>query len=370
MVWISLINPLSSVHWNVFFLASFPSPPSVMKKFTPLMVFLFILSSAFAVEERQPHTLGAERDAAVRLQIFLDEKLFGPGFIDGKPGTFTKRAIAAYNRSLGRPEDDIVTLQQEADLSVRHTYVAAVVPDDASRFVDHSLSYKREAQAEERTLGYRSYYEYMAERYHTSEDVLYELNGQKTTWEISPGRPLIVPNVSPFRIEDIKPGRMYNADENGLSERKVIIDTVEKQVQIYQAADVTLVSNGDVAIQQTSEPLYHLVASFPTTPGQERYIHRGTWTLKNTVEWPTWRYDKKMLKEGKRGKEALNIPGGPNNPVGVVWAGLSKSGIGIHGTDSPRTIGRARSSGCYRLANWDAARLPGLIRPGATVIVK
>ena len=123
------------------------------------------------------------------------------------------------------------------------------------------------------------------------------------------------------------------------------------------------------AFQQHDEN-YRLVASFPTTPGQEKFIHRGTWTLRNTIEWPTWRYDKQLLKEGKRGKKALNIPGGPNNPVGVLWAGLSKSGIGIHGTDSPRTIGRARSSGCFRLANWDAARIPLVIRPGAKVIVK
>jgi lipoprotein-anchoring transpeptidase ErfK/SrfK len=36
----------------------------------------------------------------------------------------------------------------------------------------------------------------------------------------------------------------------------------------------------------------------------------------------------------------------------------------------PRTIGRTRSAGCVRLANWDAIRLPGLIRPGAKVIVR
>jgi len=35
----------------------------------------------------------------------------------------------------------------------------------------------------------------------------------------------------------------------------------------------------------------------------------------------------------------------------------NKKGIGIHGTDSPDTIGRSASHGCIRLANWDAARL-------------
>jgi lipoprotein-anchoring transpeptidase ErfK/SrfK len=56
--------------------------------------------------------------------------------------------------------------------------------------------------------------------------------------------------------------------------------------------------------------------------------------------------------------------------VGIIWCGISKSGIGLHGTASPRTIGRSQSAGCVRLANWDAIRLPELVRPGARVIVR
>ena len=60
----------------------------------------------------------------------------------------------------------------------------------------------------------------------------------------------------------------------------------------------------------------------------------------------------------------------PNSPVGILWCGISKSGIGLHGTAMPRTIGRAQSAGCVRFANWDAIRLPTLIRPGSKVIVR
>lgn len=328
---------------------------------------LFLLVPLIQVASATDKSLGQERDAAVRVQILLDQKLFGPGIIDGKPGTFTKRAIAAYNRSRGRAEEEATILQAEADEMVEHTFVTATVPKIAKQFVNPKLPYKRTEQAEERALTYRSYFEFMAERYHTSEGVLYELNGKRTTWAAVPGKTLIVPNVEPFKIENIKPGRMHKGD-NSLAKRKVIIDTKERQIQIYEITDKSVASNGGGV--PTGGDAYRLVASFPTTPGQEKFIHRGTWELRNAIEWPTWRYDKQLLKEGKRGKEALNIPGGPNNPVGVLWAGLSKSGIGIHGTDSPRTIGRARSSGCFRLANWDAARIPQVIRPGATVVVK
>lgn len=333
-----------------------------MKTF--FLTFLFLSSLVFATDE----SLGKERDAAMRVQILLDQKMFGPGVIDGKPGTFTKRAVAAYNRSMGRAEDDMTILQVEANELVEHTYVTAIVPKIAKKYVNPKLPYKRVEQAEEHALTYRSYYEFMAERYHTSETVLYELNGKRTTWGVAPGKTLVVPNVDPFKIEEIKPGRMYKGANSGLANRKVIIDTKERQIQIYEIPDRSMASNSPALASGPEK--YRLVASFPTTPGQEKFIHRGTWELKNTIEWPTWRYDKQLLKEGKRGKEALNIPGGPNNPVGVLWAGLTKSGIGIHGTDSPRTIGRTRSSGCFRLANWDAARIPQVIRPGAKVIVK
>ena len=62
------------------------------------------------------------------------------------------------------------------------------------------------------------------------------------------------------------------------------------------------------------------------------------------------------LPTGKRSKVGLDIPSGPNSPVGVIWNGLSVPGIGLHGTSNPETIGRARSHGCIRLANWDAVR--------------
>lgn len=90
------------------------------------------------------------------------------------------------------------------------------------------------------------------------------------------------------------------------------------------------------------------------------------------VEMPWWRYDQHFLDTGERGPEEqrLNIPPGPNSPVGIIWNGTSKPGIGVHGTDNPDSIGRARSAGCIRLCNWDAARLPQFIRPGATVEIR
>ena len=76
-----------------------------------------------------------------------------------------------------------------------------------------------------------------------------------------------------------------------------------------------------------------------------------------------------MLNHGVRTSDFYNIPPGPNNPVGVLWMGLNKPGIGIHGTNNPETIGRAGSHGCIRTANWDAARLKNMVSPGTVVTI-
>ncbi|MGB1258854.1 MAG: L,D-transpeptidase, partial [Akkermansiaceae bacterium] len=159
-------------------------------------------------------------------------------------------------------------------------------------------------------------------------------------------------------------GKSHKKEIN-LTARHVVVDTGIKQVFIYQ---LIIPQEDDSVKVQAAKP--KLVASFPITPGKTKFIPKGYWNLKNSVELPEWRYDKQLLEYGVRGKEYLTIPPGPNNPVGIIWNGLTKSGIGIHGTNNPRTIGRARSAGCIRLSNWDAARFPTLVRPGAVVQVK
>ncbi len=309
--------------------------------------------------------LPKNRDDAVRLQVFLDQKLFGPGSIDGKPGTFTKLAIENYNKSLDREKSDMLVME-DAAADIEDVYATAIIPSFVVDYVDADLPTTRPEQAEKKYMSYRSVAEFMAERYHTSEDLLIELNGASVMKKASARTAIKVPNIEPFKIEDLKTGRSHKLEIN-LTARHVVIDTNIKQVYIYQLILPSADEAGELKKFNTKPKL---VASFPITPGKTKFIPKGIWNLKNSVELPVWRYDKKLLETGVRGKEALIIPPGPNNPVGIIWNGLTKSGIGIHGTDNPRTIGRARSAGCIRLTNWDAARFPTLVRPGAVVKVE
>lgn len=64
------------------------------------------------------------------------------------------------------------------------------------------------------------------------------------------------------------------------------------------------------------------------------------------------------------------IPPGKQNPVGSRWVGISQKGYGIHGTNAPRSIGRAASHGCIRLRNRDMEKLFAMLRVGDVVEVR
>ena len=70
---------------------------------------------------------------------------------------------------------------------------------------------------------------------------------------------------------------------------------------------------------------------------------------------PTYHHDGKTV-----------LPG-PGNPVGTRWMGLSIHGYGIHGTNEPKSIGKAASHGCIRMAKADLEELYGMVAVGDTV---
>jgi lipoprotein-anchoring transpeptidase ErfK/SrfK len=64
------------------------------------------------------------------------------------------------------------------------------------------------------------------------------------------------------------------------------------------------------------------------------------------------------------------IPAGPQNPLGTRWIGLNKKGFGIHGTNEPRSIGKAASHGCIRMRRADLEQLFALLKPGDPVVIR
>jgi lipoprotein-anchoring transpeptidase ErfK/SrfK len=88
---------------------------------------------------------------------------------------------------------------------------------------------------------------------------------------------------------------------------------------------------------------------------------------------PNYTFDPAVFPESPEARalgRKLILPPGPNNPVGVAWIGLDKSGYGIHGTPKPEDVGRTESHGCFRLANWNAELLLKMVGVGTPVLVE
>ena len=64
------------------------------------------------------------------------------------------------------------------------------------------------------------------------------------------------------------------------------------------------------------------------------------------------------------------IPAGPQSPIGTRWIGLNQKGYGIHGTNEPRSIGKAASHGCIRMAKADLEELFTLVGVGDEVEIR
>lgn len=64
------------------------------------------------------------------------------------------------------------------------------------------------------------------------------------------------------------------------------------------------------------------------------------------------------------------VPPGPKNPLGVRALYLDWGAYRIHGTNAPKSIGRAVSSGCIRMRNEDVVDLYERVHIGAPVYVE
>jgi lipoprotein-anchoring transpeptidase ErfK/SrfK len=319
------------------------------------LLFICALVAAAHAQDTGPAkndpSVPKERDTILRIQIFLDRNLFGPGKIDGTLGEFTYKAVVNFNYAHGyRDIYNWQTVQEAAEREVPVPYAAYKIRENLLPYVNPHLPEDPAEQVKFPFMAYRSLVELIAERFHTDESFLALINPQKNMAVLKPGDIVVVPNVRSFRIEEVKPLQSYKADST-LSSHTIVIDTTERMAAVYSEKEMML-------------------AAFPITPGKPQFIPVGQWEVKTIMNTPSFRYDKQFLEEGVRGDEAYQLPPGPNSPVGIIWCGLSKSGIGLHGTALPRTIGRSRSAGCVRFANWDAIRLPSLIRPGSRVIVR
>ncbi|MFN0165435.1 MAG: L,D-transpeptidase, partial [Bryobacteraceae bacterium] len=135
-------------------------------------------------------------------------------------------------------------------------------------------------------------------------------------------------------------GTGRRADEERCNEeppqRRLVVSLADRKLAVLVNGEVTRLYDVAIGANRTPSPT-------------------GRFQVINRIPKPTW--------WGPNGV----VPPGKSNPLGSRWMGLSKRGYGIHGTNHPRSIGKAASHGCIRMRNADAEALFEWIETGDVV---
>ena len=289
-----------------------------------------------------------KREITAQLEIFLDQQLFSPGMIDGLSGGAVTKALRRWQRAHGLPETGAVDENVPID-SVYPVYTFHTVKKEEMKFVGE-LPKKTADQARKKFLPYAAYADFLAERYHSNREFLGRLNPKVRLDSLKPGDQVRVPNVEPFKLEEMPDTGNFD-EEPAFAGRRVVVNRKETMLDIFE---------GD-----------KLIASIPIAPGSSAHpTPPGKWRILGIASMPTFRWDEGVLNRGVRTEKFYMLPAGPRNPVGVAWIGLNKPGIGIHGTNNPYSIGTFASHGCMRTANWDISRVSRMLTAGVTIEIK
>jgi len=273
-----------------------------------------------------------EQDRAIanntELQVALAREGFSPGSIDGDPGAQTKQALGAFqvaHQLLPSGVFDSETARALRIVDPVYARVELTVADFArvatkpSNWVDRG---KLDA------MHFNSVLEMVAEHAQSDPDYIRALN-PTLNWEaLNPGDQILVPHVLPFQI----------SGELGYVR-------IQLAQRILQAFD------------HDNRLRFHCPVSIARNVGKRP---TGQLAVKVLVDQPNYTFNPNILSQTAQ-REGITqkfiIQPGPNNPVGSVWIGLNLPSYGIHGTPEPEKVGRTESSGCFRLANWNAKTL-------------
>ena len=111
----------------------------------------------------------------------------------------------------------------------------------------------------------------------------------------------------------------------------------------------------------------HEAYLYPISVGREGFSWTGTEPVSRVADWPDWHPPAEMRQRDPRLPKKMT--GGVRNPLGATAIYLGNTLYRIHGTNDPKSIGRAASSGCFRMMNGHVRHLADLIEVGAEVHV-
>lgn len=127
-----------------------------------------------------------------------------------------------------------------------------------------------------------------------------------------------------------------------------------------------------IVIDSESRVLYFILSptqayQYPISVGREGFSWTGSEVISRKQEWPDWHPPKEMIARDPRLPD--KVTGGLNNPLGALALYLGNTLYRIHGTNEPKSIGRAASSGCFRMMNEHVLHLASIAPKGTLVTV-
>jgi lipoprotein-anchoring transpeptidase ErfK/SrfK len=106
--------------------------------------------------------------------------------------------------------------------------------------------------------------------------------------------------------------------------------------------------------------------------GRQGFSWKGKAEIGRKAYWPGWTPPPEMLERQRDLPE--HVDGGPSNPLGAralyLFQDHKDTLFRIHGTNEPRSIGKAVSSGCIRMLNADVIDLYKRVEKGTKVVVE
>lgn len=129
---------------------------------------------------------------------------------------------------------------------------------------------------------------------------------------------------------------------------------------------------GSILIDVGARKLYYVngnatAYAYPIGVGRQGFAWTGTEKVSRIAEWPDW-YPPAEMRVRKPELPA-KMTGGVINPLGARAIYLGNTLYRIHGTNDPKSIGRAESSGCFRMMNGHVVHLAQIAQIGSEVTV-
>lgn len=129
---------------------------------------------------------------------------------------------------------------------------------------------------------------------------------------------------------------------------------------------------GSIIIDTQGRKLFYVLPGkkayqYPISVGRDGFTWTGTERISRIAAWPSWTPPPEMHK--RQPGLPITVTGGLRNPQGARALYLGNTVYRIHGTNNDRTVGRANSSGCFRLTNEHVVHLASIAKVGTKVKV-